>query len=260
MTKHQFWTTEERQNAEETWLTGNAPEALLRGSLAGLEEDQGIRFERKLRLFGVACVRRLSHLFKDERTCHWLDALDEHIEGLISDEEQDRLGNPVIDPPNADNYQGDDPETSQVGCAWEALCSASEKHPRPFDANTVSGWAIDATYPESRPFDPMDRRRALHNKQEGEVHSAILREIFNNPFRPITINPAWLTPTVNNLATVAYEEHALPSGELDTARLSVLADALEEAGCTDTDILGHLRSPGPHVRGCWAVDLLLGKE
>jgi hypothetical protein len=46
---------------------------------------------------------------------------------------------------------------------------------------------------------------------------------------------------------------------LDTVRLAVLADALEEAGCADPDLLGHLRGPGPHVRGCWAVDLLLGK-
>jgi hypothetical protein len=52
----------------------------------------------------------------------------------------------------------------------------------------------------------------------------------------------------------------MPSGELDSHRLSVLADALEEAGCTDPDLLGHLHSPGPHVRGCWALDLILGKE
>jgi hypothetical protein len=52
----------------------------------------------------------------------------------------------------------------------------------------------------------------------------------------------------------------LPSGHLDTSRLLVLADSLEEAGCTDADILGHLRGTGPHVRGCWLVDLLLAKE
>jgi hypothetical protein len=52
----------------------------------------------------------------------------------------------------------------------------------------------------------------------------------------------------------------LPAGQLDPTRLAVLADAVEEAGCTDADLLGHLRGPGPHVRGCWAVDLLLGKE
>jgi hypothetical protein len=42
-------------------------------------------------------------------------------------------------------------------------------------------------------------------------------------------------------------------------RMPVLADALEDAGCTDAELLAHLRSPGPHVRGCWAIDLLLGR-
>jgi hypothetical protein len=61
------------------------------------------------------------------------------------------------------------------------------------------------------------------------------------------------------LAQAAYDHRTLPSG-LDRTTLAVLADALEEAGCTDPDLLIHLRGPGPHVRGCWALDLLLGKE
>jgi hypothetical protein len=88
----------------------------------------------------------------------------------------------------------------------------------------------------------------------------LARDIFGNPFRPASVEPEWITPTITNLATAAYDERVLPSGELDPARLAVLADALEEAGCDNADILSHLRSPGPHVRGCWVVDLLLGKE
>jgi hypothetical protein len=88
----------------------------------------------------------------------------------------------------------------------------------------------------------------------------ILEDIVGNPFRPITINPAWLTSTVSNLATAAYEQRALPSGELDPARLAVLADALEERGCQEEGIPGHLRNSSPHVRGCWVVDLIVGKE
>jgi hypothetical protein len=65
---------------------------------------------------------------------------------------------------------------------------------------------------------------------------------------------------VKKLAEAAYEERSLPAGTLNTQRLAVLADALEEAGCTDQTILDHLRGPGPHVRGCWAVDLILGKQ
>ena len=76
----------------------------------------------------------------------------------------------------------------------------------------------------------------------------------------MTVGPAWLTSAVNDLATAAYEERTLPSGELDPARLTVLADALEEAGCTNLDVLDHLRGPGRHYRGCWIVDLLTGRE
>jgi hypothetical protein len=88
----------------------------------------------------------------------------------------------------------------------------------------------------------------------------LLRELFGNPFRPVEINAAWRTADVVRLAEAAYEERALPAGTLGPDRLAVLADALEDAGCADADLLGHLRSPGPHVRGCWPVDLLLGKE
>ncbi len=87
--------------------------------------------------------------------------------------------------------------------------------------------------------------------------------IFGNPFRRVTINPAWLTwnnATIPKLAHAAYNDRQLPSGHLDTALLAILADALEEAGCNNTDILDHLRGLGPHVRGCWTVDLILAKE
>jgi hypothetical protein len=97
-------------------------------------------------------------------------------------------------------------------------------------------------------------------RKRGLWQADVLRCIFGNPFRPVSLNAAWITPTVTSLATVAYEERALPSGELDPVRLAVLADALEEAGCDSAEILNHLRGPGPHVRGCWAVDALLGKS
>lgn len=80
-----------------------------------------------------------------------------------------------------------------------------------------------------------------------------LRCIFGSPFRPIALDPGWLTPTVKQLAEAIYEERAFD-------RLPVLADALEDAGCNQQDILGHLRSGGDHVRGCWAVDLVTGRE
>jgi hypothetical protein len=80
----------------------------------------------------------------------------------------------------------------------------------------------------------------------------LLRDVFGNPFRPVTIDPSWLAwnnSTIPNLAQGIYEERAFD-------RLPILADALEEAGCNDADILAHCRSGGDHVRGCWAVDLV----
>lgn len=81
---------------------------------------------------------------------------------------------------------------------------------------------------------------------------ARLREIFGNPFRPITVNPSWLTSNVIALASGIYEEKAFD-------RMPILADALQDAGCDNTDILDHCRDPNAvHVRGCWVVDHLLG--
>jgi hypothetical protein len=96
-------------------------------------------------------------------------------------------------------------------------------------------------------------------KAQGQaILASCLRDIFGNPFRLVSLDPAWQTPTVSSLAHAAYEER-FPTGHLDPARLAILADALEEAGCTDRDILDHLRSPGPHVRGCFVIDLLTGR-
>jgi hypothetical protein len=83
--------------------------------------------------------------------------------------------------------------------------------------------------------------------------SDLLREILGNPFRPITLDPSCLTPTVKQLAESIYQERAFD-------RLPVLADALEDAGCNQPDILSHLRGGGEHCRGCWAVDVVLGRD
>ena len=83
-----------------------------------------------------------------------------------------------------------------------------------------------------------------------------LRDIFGNPFRPVTLDHAWLR--WNDGAAVAIAQRIYDERRFQD--LPILADALEEAGCTSGDILEHCRGPGPHVRGCWVVDLVLGKE
>ena len=80
----------------------------------------------------------------------------------------------------------------------------------------------------------------------------LLRDIFGNPFRPVTFAPEWRTETAVSLAQTMYDAR-------DFGNLPVLADALQDAGCENADVLDHCRGPGPHVRGCWVVDLVLGK-
>lgn len=92
---------------------------------------------------------------------------------------------------------------------------------------------------------------------EARIQADYLRDIFGNPFRPLTLSPSHRTPTVVSLTRAAYDERHMPTGELDPHRLAVLADALEEAGATG-ELLAHLRGLGPHVRGCFVVDLCLG--
>ena len=81
--------------------------------------------------------------------------------------------------------------------------------------------------------------------------SHVVRDVFGNPFRPVSAKPVWLTSTVVELARGIYVEGAFD-------RLPILADALQDAGCENADVLGHCRGPGPHARSCWVVDLVLG--
>jgi hypothetical protein len=83
--------------------------------------------------------------------------------------------------------------------------------------------------------------------------SNLLRDTFENPFRPVTFSPQWRTDTVVSLARQMYESR-------DFSALPILADALQDAGCASAAILDHCRGSGPHVRGCWVVDRVLGNE
>lgn len=87
----------------------------------------------------------------------------------------------------------------------------------------------------------------------GAIQAALVRDIFGNPFHPVPIDSSWLTPAVTGLAQVIYNGRAFD-------RMPELADVLEHAGCTSHEILDHCRGGAKHVRGCWVVDLVLGKS
>jgi hypothetical protein len=87
---------------------------------------------------------------------------------------------------------------------------------------------------------------------ESAAHCDIIRDVFGNPFRPVSFSPEWRAGTAVALARQMYESR-------DFGAMPILADALQDAGCDEPAILDHCRRPGEHVRGCWVLDLVLGK-
>jgi hypothetical protein len=149
-------------------------------------------------------------------------------------------------------------------CAAAAVGQAAE--PQPYQAAKAHLWAARSvglaevldSYPPGQRVPNVNSAWDRVSTRELRAQAGVLRDVFGNPFRPAAFDPPWRTPTVLALGRAAHEERTLPSGELDPARLAVLADALEEAGA-DAAVLAHLHGPGPHVRGCWAVDLATGR-
>jgi len=119
-------------------------------------------------------------------------------------------------------------------------------------------WAAAATGREDADWAAMEAIRYAYLPDENDSERdarccRLLRCIFGNPFHALTIERSWRATTVTALAQAIYKDRAFD-------RMPILADALEDAGCSSQDILQHCRSGGEHVRGCWVVDLLLGKE
>lgn len=187
--------------------------------------------ERKLRLFTAACARLIWHLLEDEHSRTAIELSELSADQFVA-------------------YRDLDAVSGEAERVFEDHLDLEEDDPR-------IGAAHVASYASSP---DMSKELALDVAGGLQLATALLRDIVGNPFHPVSVDATWQTPTVVSLVRAAYEERILPIGELDSARLAVLADVLKDAGCTEAEILSHLRSPGPHVRGCWAVDALLGKS
>jgi hypothetical protein len=121
----------------------------------------------------------------------------------------------------------------------------------------LPGWIGQPVLNDDQPTDPA-WRTALAAEQEAQA--VLARDIFR-PVKPLPGSVlGWREGTVIKLARAAYENRLLPSGLLAPERLAVLTDALDEAGSDDAELLAHLRSPGPHVRGCAGIDTILGRN
>jgi hypothetical protein len=222
------------------WLESNDPEQM-RIALAII----GGASERRLRLVGCACCRRLWRLMCDKRSQSAVDGSE-----LFADKRLTAAALKHLSSEASKAFEQAHNDFFKKSVTPAAIAgAASYLSKKYFDINMLSN-AMGAAAEAAQQDEAVELASQAH----------LIRDIFGNPFRPVLIEPSGLIPQIVSLATVAYEERNLPTGELDTERLNVLADALEDAGCTNADILGHLRSVGVHVRGCWALDLLLGKE
>jgi hypothetical protein len=138
-------------------------------------------------------------------------------------------------------YTGDRKQIASIAVALAAILAIGETEEwrSPFDlAGQIAACAQASTE------DP---------GKESSAQAVIIRDIFGNLFRPVTFDSDWHTSTAVALAQQIYDSR-------DFSAMPILADALQDAGCDNADILDHCREPGPHVRGCWVVDLVLDKS
>jgi hypothetical protein len=217
--------------------------------------------DRKLRLFACACYYRIRQLLPDVRAQVAVEVAEQIADGLKSDDERRRAEARVLEPLDA------------LECRWQASRGAERISLLPtHEALALAGVILWDQAQKAAYYAASNAHLALacivnpgaassdsgfsaSRAAEERVQTALLRCIFN-PFRSVSLDPAWLTwndSTVQKIAQGIYDDRSFD-------QLPILADALEQAGCSDQDILGHCRSGGEHVRGCWVVDLVLGKS
>jgi hypothetical protein len=189
---------------------------------------------RKLRLYAVACCRRRWVELVDARSRKAVDVAELFAEGLANKRALATTRSEAAAAHDAAfEKKGKERSCKEWAAVW--VCE-----PFAFKAAEAVTWMA-----------------AIGNKEtESPAQSVLLRDVFGNLFHPTALNPDWVGwngGSLRMLAQAIYEERAFDG-------MPILADALEDAGCDNADILDHCRGPGPHVRGCWVLDLLLSKK
>jgi hypothetical protein len=237
---------------EDEWLIATDP-------IAMLESLEGKASDRKLRLFACACCRRLWPLLTDSRSRRSVEVAEQFADGTASEEalrqavaEAERVWKDCVRKDELDELvvyattfvvttpRFNDANLPYLGARMAAMDTAGEAVAI---VHLKGGGKLDSDVA------PISEAAT----QERDAQARLLRDIFGNPSRPAILRPDWLTPAIGRLARTIYDDRAFD-------RMSQLADALEEDRCDNADILVHCRQPGEHVRGCWALDLILGKE
>jgi hypothetical protein len=264
--------------SEAKWLACSDPTLMLKILSAELQKAKVAMPKndllRKYRLFAVAVCRQLWPLLNNHGR-RAVELIEQYAEGarkqtlLKAREAQDEAMMAEDEDSGALAKRADFAARAAADARYEATAailvaaagralSATKAY---YSAGSALGFKTCARRLRSNPaavrsFDALwDSAQKEGQGAPYKKFSILLRDLFGNPFRPVVIAPSWLkwnSATVPKLARAIHDDR-------DFDRLPILADALEDAGCDNTDILTHCRGPGPHVRGCWVVDLILGK-
>jgi hypothetical protein len=211
---------------ESDWLTATGPVDVL-------HPFRDVTSDRKLRLLVVACCRRIDGVMTDSGRLA-VNAAEQYADGCISDDELHAIWAAVKQPKS---------EVRRHAAFAAKRASCNPGYSPLLGLTATQSAAMLRVQPRYRNQERLTERTA---------QSILARCVFGNPFRPAAFDPRWLSETAVAVAAGIYAERAFD-------RLPVLADALEEAGCDHPDVLAHCRGPGPHARGCWVVDGVLGK-
>jgi hypothetical protein len=232
---------------EAEWLACDDPRRML-------ETLRGKTSARRLWLFAATCWRQGWRFLDDEASCRGVQALESLANnGAIDDQdlvwsEEDSFHISLKDIPYGIAISVN-PEHA-VGAAVASVEAVATAEAGEVGDPFLSLWAQMVGDDVAATQAP----EAAHGLSAALRHyPPLVLEFFGNPFRPIVFSPEWRTDTALALARQMYESR-------DFGAMPILADALQDAGCDSADILDHCRGDGPHVRGCWVVDLVLGKE
>lgn len=230
---------------EQEWLECTDPTPML-------EFLRGKASDRKLRLFAAACCRRIWPLLDREGRIA-VDTTEHYVDGQ-ADEAALWIACRATDPfRSADNPVTAAGRNAPYFTAMPTMPDVRDIDPgHPVEAVVTHAAHAACLYADLW-GETCDAVSKTDRQTEAAAQASLLREILNNPFRPLTISHRLLTPEVVKEAQAIYSDRAFDL-------LPILADALEDAGCTNADILNHCRRPGEHVRGCWVVDLILSKD
>jgi hypothetical protein len=222
--------------SEEEWLAANSPQPLF----TLLQSREPI--PRKLRLFACACSRAV-----------WDDSWPQRCKEVVITTERFVDGQATANELNRARAQACQAARPAAQAARSRGDSAAAQM---FELRLW--FAAEAALPESKLHHRITVRYGSwfhYHLQDPFVAGmpTILRDVFGNPFHAVDFSPEWRTDTVMALGRQMYESR-------DFSAMPILADALQDSGCSEEAILSHCRGSGTHVRGCWCVDLVLGKE